>query len=96
MRYTSCNSGMHRCPKVREIPFTATTTNNEFYRPYKIQKYQTESAEPERMMPQRHYDPYVLQTTYNTEFTKKKPKAENNYVEEIVYYQSKTKFQGES
>ena len=31
-------TGMHRCPKIHDVPFNATTTNQDFYKPYKVKR----------------------------------------------------------
>ena len=97
MRYSLYHSGMHRCPKVQDTPFNATTTNQEFYKPYKVSKHNDYT--PEYRAPERHYDPSALQTTYNVEFVKKKPQAESRYDvlhRSLEYTPKKAAFNGET
>lgn len=66
LRYSHIDIGKHTCPP-KSLPFEGETTNNHDYKPYNLSYEQQErlAYNPE----QRHYDPNLIQTTYNANYT---------------------------
>jgi hypothetical protein len=63
-----CTCGRDRCPLVSHIPFQASTTYHRDYPAYSGVGART-CTEPPAAYHQRHYNPGLLKSTYNSEFT---------------------------
>ena len=96
LRYHSYYSGTHRCPPSQRRRFEGSTTNQDFYKPYRIEA--DCAPAPTYQIRQRRYDPETLQTTYNVQYTPKKGSRVNTDYQErsVEYVPRKAPFYGET
>jgi hypothetical protein len=93
LRYPPFHSGKHSCPP-KTLPFEGETTHNHYYKPYSLayEQQQRLAYNPE----QRHYDPALIQSTYNANYTPHRIEKDQQARMAQDYVPSRGKFEGET